>query len=77
MAADAGELKEVEQIISCAGTFKGLDTALVVRTAYSMNFLRDFEVREIIAKPRDRVRKSPEYECENWNGDLEKYYLSN
>lgn len=75
MATDAGELDEAEEIISCAGTFKGLDTALVVRTAYSMNFFRDFEVREIIAKPRYRVRNLPEYEQENWKGDLDKYYL--
>jgi hypothetical protein len=51
-----------------------VDTALVVRAAYSMNFFRDFEVREIIARPRCRVRKLPEYEFENWKGDLEAYY---
>ena len=75
MATDAGVLGEGEEIISCAGTYKGLDTALVVRTAYSMNFFKDFEVREIIVKPRYRVRELPEYEYENWKGDLDKYYV--
>ena len=74
MATDAGQVNEGEEIISCAGTFKGLDTALVVRATYSMNFFRDFEIREIIARPRYRVRKLPEYEYENWKGDLDKYY---
>jgi len=40
MATDAGFISEGEEIISCAGTYKGLDTALIVRTAYSMNFSR-------------------------------------
>lgn len=74
MATDAGEVTEGEEIISCAGTFKGLDTALVVRAAYSMSFFKEFEVREIIAKPRYRVRELPEYQYENWKGDLDKYY---
>lgn len=74
MATDAGEIDEEEEIISCAGTYKGLDTALVVRTAYSMNFFKDFEVREIIVKPICRVRELPEYKYENWKGDLDEYY---
>ncbi len=60
--------------MTCAGTFKGLDTALVVRAAGSMGFFKEFEVREIVAKPSRRVRKLPEYEFENWKGDLDKYY---
>jgi hypothetical protein len=74
IATDAGDLKEGEEIISCAGTFKGLDTALVVRATYSMNFFKDFEIHEIIARPRFRVRKLPEYEFENWKGNLDQYY---
>ena len=74
MATDAGEINEGEDIISCAGTFKGLDTALLVKTAYSMNFFKEFEVKEIIAKPICRVKKLPEYEFENWKGNLDKYY---
>ncbi|WP_063727539.1 pyruvate kinase alpha/beta domain-containing protein [Kosmotoga sp. DU53] len=74
MATDAGEVDEGEEIISCAGTYKGLDTALVVKTAYSMNFFKNFEVKEIIAKPRCRVKELPEYKFKNWKGDLNKYY---
>ena len=74
MATDAGDVEEGEEIISCAGTFKGLDTALVVKATYSMNFFKEFEVHEIVARPRNRVRKLPEYEFENWKGDVEKYY---
>jgi hypothetical protein len=74
MATDAGEVGEGAEIISCAGTFKGLDTALVVRATPSMRFFKDLEVREIIAKPRCRVRELPEYTYENWRGDLSHYY---
>ncbi|GAY26308.1 hypothetical protein ATG_15110 [Desulfurococcaceae archaeon AG1] len=74
IATDAGEIEEGEEVVSCGGTYKGLDTALVVRTAYSMNFFKDFEVREIIAKPRCRVKKFPEYEDERWKGDIDSYY---
>ncbi len=74
MATDAGELNQGEEVISCAGTFKGLDTALVVKTAYSSSFFREFEVREIIVKPICRVKKLPEYKYENWKGNLDEYY---
>ncbi|MEM1984696.1 MAG: pyruvate kinase alpha/beta domain-containing protein [Candidatus Korarchaeum sp.] len=74
MATDAGEVDEGEEIVSCAGTYKGLDTALVVKTAYSMNFFKDFEVKEIIAKPLCRVKELPEYEYEKWKGDIDSYY---
>ena len=74
MATDAGKIDEGEEIASCAGTYKGLDTALVVKTAYSIYFFRDFEIRETIARPRCRVRELPEYKFENWKGDLDKYY---
>jgi hypothetical protein len=74
IATDASEVGEGEVIISCAGTFKGLDTALVVRATPSMRFFKDLEVREVIAKPRCRVRELPEYTYENWKGDLSPYY---
>ncbi len=74
MATDAGQIKEGEEIISCAGTFKGLDNALLVRTTYSMNFFKEFEIKEVIAKPSCRVKKLPEHKHENWKGDLDKYY---
>ncbi len=74
MATDAGEVDEGEEVVSCAGTYKGLDTALVVKTAYSMNFFKNFEVKEIIAKPLYRVKELPEYKYENWKGDIDSYY---
>ncbi len=74
MATDSGVLDEGEEVISCAGTYKGLDTALLVKTAYSMNFFKKFEVKEILAKPRIRVTELPEYRFEGWKGDLERYY---
>jgi hypothetical protein len=74
MATDAGEIGEGEEIVSCAGTFKGLDTALLVKTAFSMNFFKEFEVKEVIAKPSSRVKKLPEHEYKNWKGNLDKYY---
>jgi len=74
MATDAGEVDEGEELVSCAGTFKGLDTALIVRTAYSMNFFKEFEVREIVAKPVCRVKKLPEHKYRDWKGELNEYY---
>jgi hypothetical protein len=74
IAADSGEVNEGEEVVSCAGTYKGLDTALIVKAAYSMNFFKEFEVREIIAKPLCRVKRLPEFKCEDWKGNLEDYY---
>jgi hypothetical protein len=74
MATDAGEVVEGAEVISCAGTYKGLDTALVVRATPSMRFFKEFEVREVIAKPRFRVRELPEHTYANWKGDLSHYY---
>jgi len=75
IATDAGEVNEGEEIVSCAGTYKGLDTALVVKTAHSGTFFREFEVREIIAKPICRVKKLPEYKYKNWKGNIDEYYV--
>jgi hypothetical protein len=74
MATDAGEVEPGEEVVSCAGTYKGLDTALVVRASHSGGFFKEFEVREIIAKPIRRVKELPEYKYEGWKGDLDKYY---
>jgi len=74
MAADAGVLKAGEEAVTLGGTYKGLDTALVVKTAYSYNAFAEFEVLEIIAKPRRPGKRLPEYEQEGWRGDLEQYY---
>jgi hypothetical protein len=51
MAADAGLIPEREEIITVAGTGKGADTVLLVRSAVSKRFF-DLKVLEILAKPR-------------------------
>jgi hypothetical protein len=50
MAADAGLVRTDQDIISVAGTSKGVDTALVLRPANSADFL-SLVVKEIICKP--------------------------
>lgn len=74
MATDAGAVAEGEEVVTLGGTYKGLDTALVVRTAWSGNFFSKFEVLELIAKPRRTWIRQPEYEQEGWRGDLDRYY---
>jgi len=73
IAVDSGEVGEGEGVISCAGTFKGLDTALFVLPTYTMNFFKSFEIREIIARPVCRVQELPEHEHKNWKGNLDQY----
>jgi hypothetical protein len=51
MAAEAGVIDIDHEVISIGGTHQGADTALVVKPSYARNFY-DFEIREIIAKPR-------------------------
>jgi len=51
MAADAGLIPIDREVIAIAGTGTGADTALVVKPANSTYFF-DFNVMEIIAKPR-------------------------
>ena len=50
-AADAGLIPEGEEAIAAAGTDRGADTAIVLRTACTVNFF-DLRVREVIAMPR-------------------------
>jgi hypothetical protein len=51
MAADAGVLAMDQEVIAVAGTGSGADTAIVCKPAYPRTF-QQFEVREILAKPR-------------------------
>jgi len=51
MAADAGLIPEGEDVIAAAGTAKGADSVLVIRSAASKRFL-ELKVLEILAKPR-------------------------
>jgi len=54
MAADAGEVPTDREIIAVGGTGKGADTAVVLKPAHMNNFF-DLEIREILAKPRQRT----------------------
>jgi hypothetical protein len=51
MAADAGLIPIDSEVIAVGGTGSGADTAIVVKPSYAMQF-REFEIREIITKPR-------------------------
>jgi len=55
MAADAGLVPTDREIIAVGGTGGGADTAIVLRAAHMNNFF-DLEIREIIAKPRQRKK---------------------
>jgi len=52
MAADAGLIPECEEILAVAGTGRGADTVLVIKSAVSKRFL-DLRVLEVLAKPRN------------------------
>jgi len=56
MAVDAGLIPESIEVIALAGTGRGTDTALVIKSASASRFF-DLEVREIIAKPRTRTKE--------------------
>ncbi|MBF0520955.1 MAG: hypothetical protein HQK92_14685 [Nitrospirae bacterium] len=51
MATDAGLIAEGIDVIAVAGTGRGADTVLVIRSAASKRFF-DLKILEIIAKPR-------------------------
>jgi hypothetical protein len=74
IATDAGKVKPGEEVITCGGTYKGLDTALVVKASRSHKFFEQFEVREIIAKPRCLVHADDQFSDPNWKRNLEQYY---
>ena len=73
MATDAGAVAPRVHVVSCAGTWAGLDTALVVHTAYSTDFLLTGDVTEFVAKPRHRVNRRREWESPSWEGDTTPY----
>jgi hypothetical protein len=71
-ATDAGHLEAGEETIAMAGSWVGLDTAIVARTSNTVDFFREFEVLEVICKPR-RARYTWPINNVDWKGDLEKY----
>lgn len=53
MALDAGSIPYGREIVSLGGTGEGVDTAIICRPRHGKDFF-DFEVREIVCKPRTR-----------------------
>ncbi len=53
MAADAGIIPTDREIIAISGSGKGADTAVILKASHMNNYF-DLEIREIIAKPRQR-----------------------
>lgn len=51
MAADAGLIPEGEEVLAVAGTGRGADTVMLIKSAVSKRFL-ELRVLEILAKPR-------------------------
>lgn len=74
MATDNGALKEGEEVIAVAGSWIGLDTAMVLRAANSVNFFKPgaVQVKEIICKPRNPFYSWPVNQ-KDWIGDLRPY----
>jgi len=74
MATDNGALKEGEEVVAVAGSWIGLDTALVMRVANSVDLLKAgaVQIREIICKPRNPAYSWPANQG-NWIGDLKSY----
>lgn len=54
MAADAGLIPTDREVIAVGGSGGGADAAIVLKAAHMNNFF-DLEIREIIAKPRQRT----------------------
>jgi len=71
-ATDAGHIVQGEEAVAMAGSFVGLDTAIVAGAANSVNFFDAFEVREVVCKPRIPRHAWP-IDFVSWKGDLEKY----
>lgn len=42
-----------------------------------MNIFIHFEVLELMAKPPNQGKRLPEYEQDNWKGDIDRYYEPN
>jgi hypothetical protein len=74
MATDNGILSEGDEVVAVAGSWIGLDTALVVRATNSVNMLKAgaMQIREIICKPRNPTHSWPVNQ-KDWVGDLKQY----
>jgi len=74
MATDNGLLTEGEDVVAAAGSWVGLDTALVLRAANSVNFFKAgaMQIREMICKPRNPAHSWP-INQRDWVGNLKPY----
>jgi len=74
MATDNGVLREGDDVVAVAGSWIGLDTALVVRAANSVSLLKAgaMQIREVICKPRNPAYSWPVNQ-KDWVGDLKSY----
>jgi hypothetical protein len=74
MATDNGLLKKGQEVVAVAGSWVGLDTAIVVTAANSVDMLRDEapQIREIICKPRNPAHSWPVNQ-KDWVGNLKPY----
>jgi len=74
MATDNGLLKEGEEVVAVAGSWVGLDTAIVARATNSVNLLKagSMQIREILCKPRNPAHSWPVNQ-KDWVGDLKPY----
>ena len=69
MAADAGKIPTNEEVISFGGIEQGVDTAVVIESAYSdkiFNSTEGLEIKEIICKPRSMKGESGKYYDRGW-----------
>jgi len=57
MAADAGLIPVDKNVVAIGGTDRGADTALVIKPSNASNFF-SLEIREVIAKPRSKTKKT-------------------
>ncbi len=74
-AADAGAVPVDREVVSMGGTEQGLDTAIVVKPAYSDEMFhpqRGLEIREIICKPRTMMGPSGFYLSRAWASGAQK-----
>jgi len=74
MATDNGVLSEGEEVVAVAGSWVGLDTALILRASNSVNFFKKgaMQIKEIICKPRNPSHSWP-IDQKDWIGDLKPY----
>lgn len=74
MATDNGVLIDGEVVVAAAGSWLGLDTALVVQATNSVNLLRTgaIQIKEIICKPRNPAHNWP-IDQEDWIGNIDLY----